>query len=65
MLPENLPANSPIDITFKLNEEGRLEITGVEAVEKREVKTAIDTSSVIKGKELEEAKERSKNIEVS
>lgn len=65
MLPENLPANSPIDITFKLNEEGRLEITGVEAAEKREVKTAIDTSSVIKGKELEEAKERSKNIEVS
>ncbi|MCD2346295.1 Hsp70 family protein [Clostridium guangxiense] len=65
MLAENLPTNSPIDITFKLNEEGRLEITGVEAVEKREVKTAIDTSSVIKGKELEEAKERSKNIEVS
>lgn len=64
-LPENLPANSPIDITFKLNEEGRLEITGVEAVEKREAKTTIDTSSVIKGKELEEAKERNKNIEVS
>lgn len=64
-LPENLPANSPIDITFKLNEEGRLEITGIEAVEKREVKTTIDTSSVIKGKELEEAKERNKNIEVS
>lgn len=64
-LPESLPANSPIDITFKLNEEGRLEITGVEAVEKREVKTTIDTSSVIKGKELEEAKERNKNIEVS
>ncbi|MFL0249097.1 Hsp70 family protein [Clostridium neuense] len=65
MLPENLPANSPIDITFKLNEEGRLDISGIEAVEKREVKTAIDTSSVIKGKELEEAKERNKNIEVS
>lgn len=64
-LPESLPANSPIDITFKLNEEGRLEITGIEAVEKREVKTTIDTSSVIKGKELEEAKERNKNIEVS
>ncbi|WP_234123102.1 Hsp70 family protein [Clostridium hydrogenum] len=64
-LPENLPANSPIDITFKLNAEGRLEITAVEAVEKREVKTSIETSSVIKGEELEEAKKRNKNIEVS
>lgn len=64
-LPENLPANSPIDITFKLNAEGRLEITAVEAVEKREVKTSIETSSVIKGEELEEAKKRNKSIEVS
>lgn len=65
ILPENLPGNSPIDITFRLNEEGRLEITGIEAVEKREVKASIETSSVIKGEELEEAKERNKNVEVS
>lgn len=64
-LPENLPANSPIDITFRLNEEGRLEITAIEAVENGEVKTSIETSSVIKGEELEEAKKRNKNIEVS
>ncbi|URZ17977.1 Hsp70 family protein [Clostridium felsineum] len=64
-LPENLPKNSPVDITFKLNEEGRLQIKAVEAVEKREISTSIETSSVIKGKDLEEAKERNKNIEVS
>lgn len=65
VLPENLPKNSPVDITFKLNEEGRLEIKAIEAVEKREISTSIETSSVIKGKDLEEAKERNKNIEVS
>jgi len=29
-LPPNLPAQSPINITFRLNEEGRLEMTAVE-----------------------------------
>ncbi|PJI07873.1 MULTISPECIES: Hsp70 family protein [Clostridium] len=65
VLPENLPKNSPVDITFKLNSEGRLEIKAVEAAEGKEVSTSIETSSVIKGKDLEEAKERNKNIEVS
>lgn len=64
-LPAGLPMNSPIDITYVLNEEGRLEMTAVEMTEMRTVNTTIETTSVIQGEELEEAKNRSRNISVS
>jgi molecular chaperone DnaK (HSP70) len=64
-MPSGLPANSPIDITFRLNEEGRLEITAVEVTDARKVSVMIETSSVIQGEELEEAKERSQNLIIS
>ncbi len=65
-LPENLPADTPIDITFKLNEEGRLEITAIEpTASKRTVNVTIDTRSVIQGEEFEQAKARSRNLVVS
>jgi molecular chaperone DnaK (HSP70) len=63
-MPSNLPAHSPIDITFKLNEEGRLEITAVEATENREVHTTIETNSILQGKELEEAKVKTQKLAV-
>jgi len=61
-LPTGLPKGSPIDITFKINEEGRLDMTAIEVTENRIVETSIDTSSVISGDALEEAIERSKNV---
>ncbi|MCP4108219.1 MAG: Hsp70 family protein [Desulfobacteraceae bacterium] len=65
-LPQGLPADTPIDITFKLNEEGRLEITAIEpTASRRKVNVAIDTRSVIQGDEFQEAKARSNSITVS
>lgn len=65
-LPQGLPADTPIDITFRLNEEGRLEITAIEpSASKRKVNVAIDTRSVIQGDEFEEAIARSQTITVS
>jgi molecular chaperone DnaK (HSP70) len=63
-LPPGLPAEVPIDISFKLNEEGRLLITAVESAESRTVEAVIETTSVIHGDELREAKARSQSIKV-
>ena len=52
-LPPNLPADLPIEITFSLNEEGRLHITALETSESRQVEVVLDTASVIQGEELE------------
>jgi molecular chaperone DnaK (HSP70) len=65
-LPGGLAADTPIEITFKLNEEGRLEISAVEpTASKRKIDVAIDTRSVIGGEELEAAKARSRQLVVS
>ncbi|MBS3758011.1 MAG: Hsp70 family protein [Desulfobacterales bacterium] len=63
-LPPNLPADLPIEITFSLNEEGRLHITALETSESRQVEVVLDTASVIQGEELEKAKARSQNLVV-
>ena len=65
-LPDGLAADTPIEITFKLNEEGRLEISAIEpTASRRKVDVAIDTRSVIGGEELEAAKARSRSLVVS
>ena len=64
-LPPNLPANSPIEITFVINEEGTLDIKALEVTDQRTVEATIETSSVISGEELEVAKARSSSISVS
>jgi molecular chaperone DnaK (HSP70) len=64
-LPPNLPAGSPIDILFKLNEEGRLEVTAIDATGGQTISVTIQTASVIQGEELAEAKARSQAIVVS
>lgn len=61
-LPSGLPAEQPIEISFKLNEEGRLQITAVETKESRSVNVAVETKSVIHGKELDEAIARNQSI---
>jgi len=63
-LPEGLPEDSPVEITFNLNREGRLQITAIESTENRQVVAKIETSSVIQGKELEEAIERAQHLVV-
>ena len=63
-LPEGLPEDSPVEINFNLNREGRLQITAMEATENRQVVAKIETSSVIQGKELKDAIERSQHLVV-
>jgi hypothetical protein len=53
-----------VEITFNLNREGRLQITAIETTENRQVVAKIETSSVIQGKELEEAIERAQHLVV-
>jgi molecular chaperone DnaK (HSP70) len=63
-LPPGLPDDSPVDISFHLNKEGRLLIYAEEATEQRSVEAKIETRSVIQGKEFEEAKARSQSLVV-
>lgn len=64
-LPQGLKADTPIEITFKLNEEGRLEITAVETTDFRKAKVTVETKSVIDGEDFEKAKARSRSIVVT
>jgi molecular chaperone DnaK (HSP70) len=64
-LPCGLPAGSPIEITFKLNEEGRLDLKAVEKTDNRVIESSFETNSVIKGEALKEAKARSSSMKVS
>lgn len=63
-LPDGLPAGSPIEVTFKINKEGRLDIYAREVSQDISVEASIETTSVIAGEALEEAKERSSSVVV-
>lgn len=63
-LPQGLPEDSPVEITFNLNREGRLQITAIETTENRRVVAKIETSSVIQGQELADAIERAQHLVV-
>ncbi len=64
-LPAGLPMGSPIEITFKLNEEGCLEMKALEVTDSRRVDVTVETTSVITGEELDEAVSRGRNVDVS
>lgn len=64
-LPSGLPSNSPIEITFTLDEQGRLQAIARELSANRVVQVEIETARVISQEELEEAKNRSREIIVS
>ena len=65
-LPPGLPANSPIEITFRLNEQGRLDATGRELAGGQSIDAPqIETKRVISQEELEEAKARSEQLKFS
>jgi molecular chaperone DnaK (HSP70) len=61
-LPSGLPEDTPVIITFKLNKEGRLYATAIESSEQRKVEVVLETSSVIHGQDLNEAKSRVRNL---
>ena len=64
-LPQNLPADSPIEVCFKINEQGLLTVKATEKTGNNEIIFTIETTSVINKKEFKEAKERSNSIKIS
>jgi molecular chaperone DnaK len=63
-IPPGLPADAPLDVTFRLNEEGRLEVEAVELTENRKLDMTIETNSILQGVELEEAKAKNQEHSV-
>ena len=63
-LPPGLPDDSPVEILFSLNREGRLLIKALETTAQRQVEAKIETSSVIHGKDLEDAMARAQHLVV-
>lgn len=63
-IPAGLPAGSPIDVTFKLNKEGLLEMKAVECTENRECRITIELTNGITEEELKAAVSRGLSIEV-
>ena len=61
-IPSRLPAGSPIEITYEINEQGLLHMYAKELKEGRDVQISIEIQDGISQKELEEAKERSKDL---
>ena len=65
-LPGNLPAGSPIEVTFTLNNEGILEVTGKVLTTNKEIHATMQATSgtTMSKEDIEAAKEKSKNIVV-
>lgn len=63
-LPGNLPAGSPIEITFTLNTEGILEVSGVDKAANREVHATMQSKGIMAEEKVDELKEKSKRMVV-
>jgi len=63
-LPGNLPAGSPIEITFTLNTEGILEVSGVDKTTNREVHATMQSKGIMAEEKVDELKEKSKQMVV-
>jgi molecular chaperone DnaK (HSP70) len=63
-LPLVIPADSCIEVTFIMNEEGRLQISAVETIEGHKIDILVDTASVIRDEDFEKAKTRSQGLVV-
>jgi molecular chaperone DnaK (HSP70) len=64
-IPPGLKKGSPIEITYELNEQGRLEMHAKELVGGKEVRIEIETEAGASESEIEEAKARSKNLSIT
>lgn len=64
-LPYGLPANSPIEITFELDEQGRLHATALEPTSGKTIAVHKETKRVISAEEFEKAVRRSGELVVS
>jgi molecular chaperone DnaK len=64
-LPSGLPAGAPIEITYNLDEQGRLHMRARELKEGREIEIELQTESVTSEAEIQVAAERSKSLVIS
>ena len=64
-LPSGLPMGSPVEVTFELDEQGRLHVRAVEVTNGREVKVDIETELGASEEELQAAVARSQSLTVS
>jgi len=64
-MPPGLPENSPIEVFFKLTEDGRLLMKAVEQNESRDVEVTVETEALMTDDQIFEAQSRSKSIQVS
>lgn len=63
-LPGNLPAGSPIQVTFTLSTEGILEVSGVDKTTGREVHATMQANGIMAEEKVDELKEKSKQMVV-
>ena len=65
-LPGNLPAGAPIQVTFTLNNEGILEVTGRDMTTNKEIHATMQATAgtIMSKEEVAAAKAKSKNIAV-
>ena len=63
-LPPGLPARTPVRVSFNLSSEGKLEIFAVEESTGRNVKATFAAEVGMNDKEIQEAKERSRDLTV-
>jgi len=64
-LPAGLPAGSPIEVTFELDDQGRLHAEARELTNNGQIVVDIQTTRIISEDKLKEAKVRSKQIAIS
>ncbi len=63
-LSGDLPAGAPIEITFTLNTEGILEVSGVDKTTNREVHATMQSKGIMAEEKVDELKEKSKQMVV-
>ena len=63
-LPRRLEAGSPIEITLRLNNEGILDVKGLDKIGNREVNARMETKGVMSEEEVEKLKQKSQGIAI-
>jgi molecular chaperone DnaK (HSP70) len=63
-LPPGLPESAPIEVTFEMNTQGRLQVTGKEPQSHTTIQVDFETKGSMTNEEIEQAKARSQQIQI-
>lgn len=64
-IPGNLPAGSPLHITFRLEEDGRLTVSALEPSSSKKIKLEATVTGVMNAREVEESKKALTGMNIS